>query len=148
MLKLARWSTTHRVYVVLGWVVLLLAVNALARDVGTSYSENFTIPESDAQRASDLLQRSFPAQAGDRDTVVFKVASGTVLDPAVRAHMGSAFARIARLPYVTSVLSPYEPARGAVPAVSADGQIAYATVVFDEKASALPNSAAERVINV
>ena len=87
MLKLARWSTTHRMYVVLGWVVLLVAVNALAQSAGTAYSNNFTLPNSDAQRASDLLQRSFPAQAGDRDTIVFKVASGTVLDPAVQgAH--------------------------------------------------------------
>jgi hypothetical protein len=34
MLKLARWSTTHRKYVLLGWVVLLLAVNALAQSAG------------------------------------------------------------------------------------------------------------------
>ena len=60
MLKLARWSTTHRKYVVLGWVALLVAVNALAQSAGTSYSNNFTLPNSDAQRASDLLQRSFP----------------------------------------------------------------------------------------
>ncbi|HME02591.1 MAG TPA: hypothetical protein VKG38_06110, partial [Solirubrobacteraceae bacterium] len=61
MLKLARWSTTHRKYVVLGWLVLLLGVNAVARSAGTTYSNNFTLPNSDAQRAADLLQRSFPA---------------------------------------------------------------------------------------
>ena len=70
MLKLARWSTTHRKYVVLGWLVLLLAVNTFAQSAGTTYSNNFTLPNSDAQRASDLLARSFPAQAGDRDTIV------------------------------------------------------------------------------
>ncbi|HLB21652.1 MAG TPA: hypothetical protein VK605_06045 [Solirubrobacteraceae bacterium] len=31
MLKLARWSTTHRKYVLLGWIVLLFGVNALAQ---------------------------------------------------------------------------------------------------------------------
>ncbi|MBA3808079.1 MAG: MMPL family transporter, partial [Solirubrobacterales bacterium] len=36
MLKLARWSTTHRKYVVLGWVVLLFAVNAIAQSAGTA----------------------------------------------------------------------------------------------------------------
>ncbi len=54
MLKLARWSTTHRKYVLLGWVVLLLAVNALAQSAGTHYSNNFTLPNSDAQRANEL----------------------------------------------------------------------------------------------
>ena len=82
MLKLARWSTTHRKYVVIGWIALLIAVNILAQSAGTSYSNNFTLPNSDAQRAADLLQHSFPAQAGDRDTIVYKVSSGTVLDPA------------------------------------------------------------------
>ncbi len=93
MLSLARWSTTHRKYVVIGWVALLLIVNAVAQSAGTSYSNNFTLPNSDAQRAADLLQRSFPAQAGDRDTIVYAVSSGTVLAPQVRARMGAMFAR-------------------------------------------------------
>ena len=61
MLKLARWSTTHRLYIAIGWVVLLIGVNVIAQSSGgASYSNNFTIPSSDAQRAADLLQRSFP----------------------------------------------------------------------------------------
>ena len=67
MLKLARWSTTHRKYVLIGWVLVLIAVNIFAQSAGTSYSNNFTLPNSDAQRAADLLEHSFPAQAGDRD---------------------------------------------------------------------------------
>ncbi len=147
MLKLARWSTTHRKYVVIGWVVLLFAVNAFAQSAGTSYSNNFTLPNSGAQRAADLLQRSFPAQAGDRDTIVYRVSSGTVLDPTVRGRMGAMFAAVARLPHVSSVISPYAGA-AAGRAISADKKIAFATVVFDEKANLLPKSAPERVVHV
>ena len=107
MLKLARWSTTHRLYVVIGWIVLLFAVNAFAQSAGTSYSNNFTLPNSDAQRAADLLTKSFPAQAGDRDTIVYKVNSGTVQDPAVKARMSAMFAEVAKLPHVAAVISPY-----------------------------------------
>jgi putative drug exporter of the RND superfamily len=146
MLKLARWSTTHRKYVLLGWIVLLVAVNALAQSAGTSYSNNFTLPNSGAQRAADLLQRSFPAQAGDRDTIVYKVSSGTILDPAVRARMSATFARVAKLPHVAAVISPYAGAAGK--SISTNGRIAFATVVFDEKANLLPKSAAERVVQV
>jgi RND superfamily putative drug exporter len=145
MLKLARWSTTHRKYVLLGWVALLLAVNAFAQSAGTSYSNNFTLPNSDAQRAADLLQRSFPAQAGDRDTIVYKVSSGTVLDQAVRARMSTMFAAVAKLPHVSNVISPYASA-SAGKSISANRRIAFATVVFDEKANLLPKSAAERVV--
>jgi putative drug exporter of the RND superfamily len=147
MLKLARWSTTHRLYVIVGWILLIFVVNALAQSAGTEYSNNFTLPNSDSQRAADLLQHSFPAQAGDRDQLVFRTASGTVLDPAVRAHMTATFEQIARLPHVTEVISPYD---GAVAgkAISADGRIAFATIVFDEKANLLPKSAPERVVEV
>jgi putative drug exporter of the RND superfamily len=146
MLKLARWSTTHRKYVVIGWVLLLIGVNMLAQSAGTSYSNNFTLPNSDAQRAADLLQHSFPAQAGDRDTIVYKVSSGTVRDPAVRARMSATFAQVAKLPHVAAVISPYAGA-SAGKAISANGQIAFATVVFDEKANNLPKEAAERVVS-
>ena len=54
---------------------------------------------------------------------------------------------VARLPHVASVSSPY--ALGAARrAISRSGRIAFATVVFDEKANDLPTSAAERVISV
>ena len=146
MLKLARWSTTHRLYVAIGWVVLLIAVNVVAQSAGTEYSNNFTLPNSDAQRASDLLQRSFPAQAGDRDTIVYKVSSGSVLDPAVRSRMEAMFSKVKGLPHVTSVISPYADTAGK--SISANHQIAFATVVFDEKANLLPTSAPERVVAV
>src|SRR5271167_1510614 len=147
MLKLARWSTTHRKYVLIGWIVLLLGVNAFAQSAGTEYSNNFTLPNSDAQRAADLLQKSFPTQAGDRDTIVYSVKSGTVLDPAVRARMSAMFAEVAKLPHVTDVISPYVGA-AAGKSISANGKIAFATVVFDEKANLLPVSATERVVRV
>jgi RND superfamily putative drug exporter len=147
MLTLARWSTTHRKYVLLGWIVLLFGVNVIAQSAGTSYSNNFTLPNSDAQRAANLLEKSFPAQAGDRDTIVYKVSSGTVLDPAVHARMSAMFAEVAKLPHVAAVISPYAGA-GAGKSISADRKIAFATVVFNEKANLLPKSAAERVVEV
>jgi putative drug exporter of the RND superfamily len=145
MLKFARWTTTHRKYVVLGWVALLFVVNTFAQSAGTSYSNNFTLPNSDAQRASDLLERSFPAQAGDRDTIVFKVSSGTILDPAVESRMSVMFAQVAALPHVAAVISPYA-SEVAGKAISSDKRIAFATVVFDEKANDLSKQTAERVV--
>ncbi len=147
MVKLGRWTTTHRKYVLLGWVLVLFVVNALAQSAGTSYSNNFTLPNSDAQRASDLLQRSFPAQAGDRDTIVYKVSSGTVENPTVKARMSAMFERVAKLPHVAGVVSPYGGAASGK-SVSANRRIAFATVVFDEKANDLSKTAAQRVVDV
>jgi putative drug exporter of the RND superfamily len=145
MLKLARWSTTHRKYVLLGWILLLVGVNVIAQSAGTHYSNNFTLPNSDAQRANDLLQKSFPVQAGDRDQIVFHVSTGSVLEEAVRARMTAAFARVARVAHVSEVLSPYASAAGAS-AISHDRRTAFATVVFEKRANELPKNAAKPVI--
>jgi len=146
MRKLARWSSSHRWYVLVGWVILLLVVLSLAAKVGTSYSNNFTIPNSDAQRAADLLEHSFPAQAGDRDEIVFKVAGNDVRGPIVRAHMEQMFNEVAKLPHVSAVISPYSAASGDK-AISADGKIAFATVVFDKKANLLTKAEVQPVVD-
>src|ERR1035441_9502518 len=145
MLKLARWSTTHRLYVVIGWIALLVVMIALAGSAGTSYSNNFTLPNSDAQRAADLLQRSFPAQAGDRDTIVYKVSSGTVLDPAVKARMKAMFAEVEKLPHVAAVISPYTGAT-AGKSISANGRIALLRRVACTVTSARLVSGSGRVV--
>jgi hypothetical protein len=35
MLKLARWSTSHRKYVLIGWIALLVVVNVIAQSAGS-----------------------------------------------------------------------------------------------------------------
>ncbi|HST55789.1 MAG TPA: MMPL family transporter [Solirubrobacteraceae bacterium] len=147
MLKLARWSTTHRKYVVLGWIVLLIGVNALAQSAGTSYSNNFSLPNSDAQRAGDLLERSFPSQSGDRDFVVFRATNGSVLDPSVRTRMTSMFARLAHAPHVADVISPYSDGAQAS-SISKDRRIAFATIVFDKKINLLTKDSAKPAIAI
>ena len=59
--------------------------------------------------------------------------------------MTKLFGEVSRLPHVTGVISPYA-ASQAGKAISANGQIAFATVVFNEKANELPKSAGEGVV--
>jgi RND superfamily putative drug exporter len=128
------------------WVAALVGIAGVAGTVGASYSSNFSLPNSDSQRANDLLKRSFRAQAGDQAQVVFHVKSGSVTDPAVRARMQPAFAQIARTPHVVGVQSPY--AAAGARAVSRDGRTAYAVVRFDERANVLPKAQVQRVIDI
>jgi RND superfamily putative drug exporter len=144
VLTLARWSADHRRAVVALWVVILVAALGAARVVGSHYGNSFTLPGTGAQRASNLLARGFPAQAGDVDQIVFHTPSGTVTSPGVRSRVERVLAEIARLPHVASVVSPYA-THGQ--AISRDGTIAFATVNFDEKANVLPRPAIRRVIS-
>ncbi len=143
MLGLARWSAAHRRAVVVLWVAGLLGALGATRAVGSHYANSFTLPGTGAQRASDLLRQGFPAQAGDVDQIVFHAREGRLASPAVRARVQAVLARVARLPHVVSVASPYA-THGQ--SISRDGTIGFAVVNFDRHANALPGSAVDRVI--
>ena len=143
--RVARWTATHRKVTVVAWLVLLVAALGVSSALGTNFSNNFSLPGTESQRAADLLKQDFPAQAGDSDQIVFAVSAGSVNDPAVRARVGPMLAKVATLGHVTGVVSPYT-AAGAK-AVSPDGRVAFATVTFDKRANLLPATSVERVIS-
>ena len=60
MRRLARWSFNHRAYVAIGWVVALVGLNAIHGAVGSNYSNNFRLPNTDSFNAVRLLQRFRP----------------------------------------------------------------------------------------
>jgi RND superfamily putative drug exporter len=146
MLKLTRWTLAHRRLVVLAWIVGLVGVIAASSWTGSRYTTNFSLPNSDSQRAVDLLETRFPAQAGDSDQIVISSRTGLVTDASVRAAVEPMLDRIAELPHVTAVVSPYETG-GSGRAISPDATIAFATVTFDQQAQELPLAAIERVVD-
>jgi putative drug exporter of the RND superfamily len=144
MLKLTRWTIAHRRIVVVSWIVLAFGVLGVSQAVGKRNANNFSLPNTDSQQAIDLLQGRFPAQAGDADQIVFRTRAGKLTDASARAVIAPALTRIARLPHVAGVVSPYAPGANAV---SKTGTIGFATVEFDQRANELPKAAIDRVIN-
>ena len=144
--RIARWSAMHRRIVVVGWVVLLVGASALSGAVGTNFQNNFSLPGTDSQRAVDLLQHNFPAQAGDSDQVVFNAVHGSVTDPATRARIEATLAQLSQLPHVTAITNPFSPA--GAHQVSQSGEVAFATITFNDEAGTLPSSAIKHVISV
>jgi RND superfamily putative drug exporter len=138
MRRLAHWCVAHRRRVVLTWVAIAILTTVVAHVVGPSYVTSFGLPGTESQRALDLLKRDFKAQSGDVDTVVFHASRGTVDAPAVRAAITPLLARVAALPHVAGVISPYGP-RGAVQ-VSANRTTAFATVNYDQPGNVLGNA--------
>src|SRR5882757_488974 len=100
MLKLTRWTIAHRWIVVVAWIVLAVGVLAVSQAVGKRNANNFSLPNTDSQRAVDLLQSRFPAQAGDSDQIVFRTRTGTLNSAATRAVIAPMLVRIAKLPHV------------------------------------------------
>ena len=59
----ARWVRTHRRLVIVGWLAAVLVAMAAAHSAGTRYANNLSLPGTDSQQATNLLQRQFPSHA-------------------------------------------------------------------------------------
>jgi RND superfamily putative drug exporter len=136
---LARWSrasATHPWRVIFGWVgliaVLIFSVGAFGGDL----RDEFEIPGSETQKATDLIESEFASEQGGVLNVVFAAPEGERLDtPARRAAIEDA---------VTRLRSPeFKPVGGDAGLVSVgdpfskdtfseNGRIAYAEAQFSE----------------
>jgi RND superfamily putative drug exporter len=145
MLRLTRWCISHRRRVIAAWILIAVVTTVFAGAVGRHYATNFTLPGTESQRVADLLNKEFPAQKGDVDTIVFHNSKGTIDALAVRRAIAPLLAKVSRMPYVESVVSPYSPA-GAVE-VAKDRRTAFATVNYDKRANLLPDDAGKPLLN-
>jgi RND superfamily putative drug exporter len=144
--RIARWSMAHSKTVLAGWLAILIAVIGVSSAVGTRYANDSSSGDTESQRATDMLRQSFPAQAGDTDQIVLRARDGEVTDPAIRSRVEPMLARVARLPHVTDVVSPYS--KGGGEQIAPDGRIAFAAVNFDQRGFDIDQADAERVISV
>ncbi|HVD37425.1 MAG TPA: MMPL family transporter [Solirubrobacterales bacterium] len=144
MRRFATWITGHRAVVIVGWIVTLVAMGAIAASVGSDFNEEFSLPSSDSKDALDLLENRFPAQAGDTVQIVYKAGSG-VEAPAVKQAMEPVFQKVEALPHVSELSSPYE--KGGAGAVSDDGKIAYATAQFNVTTDKLNDDEVKKIMD-
>ena len=136
MRRLARWSFEHRRIVVAAWLLAFVIFFGISRAVGTAYSNNFTLPDTESTQALDLLRAAAPQESGDTEQIVIGATGGTkVTDPAVQQRVDTMLAEVAKLPHVVAVQSPF--AKGAAGQMSPDGTVAFATVAFDRQAQDL-----------
>ncbi|RJQ47150.1 MAG: MMPL family transporter [Gaiellales bacterium] len=124
----ASFSFRHRWLVLFLWVALLAGVAFWSERAGSAFSFDFRLPDSDSQRAMDLLEARFPSRSGATGSLVFKADAG-IDDPAVQEEVAAVIGRIARVPHVEAVVSPYGPEGAAQ--VSPGGRIAQAVIQFD-----------------
>jgi putative drug exporter of the RND superfamily len=139
----ARWCFVHRKAVLAGWLIALIGFFAIGQAVGSVYNQSDSLPGTDSTQALDVLQRDYPAQAGDSDQVVVQAKYGTLRSPAAETAVTSMLARVARLPHVRSVASPYGPGGQ----ISRDGTIGLATVNLDAQATSIPNAAVSTIVS-
>jgi RND superfamily putative drug exporter len=135
---LARWArmcASHPWRVIAGWVGIVIVLVLLVVTIGGSLKDEFEIPGSDTQKATDLIESEFASEQGGVLNLVFAAPEGQRLDtPERKAAIERAIGELK-----TSSFKPTEDKAG-VESVgdpfdentfSDDGRIAYAEAQFD-----------------
>jgi putative drug exporter of the RND superfamily len=139
---LARWAracATHPWRVVGGWVAIVALLIVLVGAIGGSLKDEFEIPGSDTQKATDLIESEFASEQGGVLNLVFAAPEGEQLDtPERRAAIEDAIAQLKTEEFAPTGKDP-EGEAGiedvgdpfSEDTVSDDGRIAYAEAQFD-----------------
>src|SRR5215217_4246212 len=95
---LARWHrrcATHPWRVVGAWVGIVAGLIVLVATVGGSLRDEFSIPGSDTQKATDLIEKEFASEQGAVLNLVFAAPPGQRLDtPERKAAIQAAVAKL------------------------------------------------------
>jgi uncharacterized membrane protein YdfJ with MMPL/SSD domain len=137
--SLARWMracATHPGRVVLAWAGIVVLLVILVIGVGGGLKDEFEIPGSDTQKATDLIESEFTAEQGAVLNLVFAAPAGETLDtPERREAIEGAIAELQTNEFaptkdkagIESVGDPFSEET-----LSDDGRIAYAEAQFSE----------------
>ncbi|MEU1594258.1 MMPL family transporter [Streptomyces sp. NPDC005708] len=145
MAALARWCVRNRLVTVLLWLIAFCGVTAAAAATGSAYSNDYGVPGTESNRAARLLDQGFSGLSGDSDTVVWQTGPGGVRAADVEQTMTRTLDKIAGLPGVVAVTSPYQ--GGHDGQISRDGRIAYAGITFDKAAEDIGKGEAKAVVD-
>ncbi|MET8603292.1 MMPL family transporter [Streptomyces rubiginosohelvolus] len=138
---MAGWAQRHRWAAIVLWVAVVAAITLGSSAAGSAYKNDFTLPGTDSQAATDLFKKHGSDQAGDSVEIVFKDTDG-VTD--ARAAIEPMLDEVQRMAGVADVRSPFTDSS----AVSKDGTIAYASVTLDGKVEDVPKEDVARIIDV
>ena len=135
---LARWAranASHPWRVIGSWLGILVVLIVLVGTVGGSLKDEFEIPGSDTQKATDLIEAEFAEEQGGVLNLVFAAPEGERLDtPERRAAIQGSIARLK-----TQEFKPTEDEAGlesvgnpfSEDTFADNGRIAYAEAQFD-----------------
>ena len=135
---LSRWMracATHPWRVIFSWIGIVVLLVVLVGAVGGDLKDEFEIPGSDTQKATDLIESEFAAEQGGVLNLVFAAPEGETLDtPERTAAIEEAIAKLQTADFkptedeagIESVGDPFSE-----DTVSDDGRIAYAEAQFD-----------------
>ncbi|MEU1105704.1 MMPL family transporter [Streptomyces tibetensis] len=138
--RLGEWCARHFVIVIIAWLVALVALQVISREFGGAYSDNFSLPQAQAQKGLDVLKAHDPQAGGYSSQIVMHDDQQPLT--ALSSQMSTTVADLEKLPHVLSAQNPLSaPATPSgqqnVGPLSDDKKTAYITVRFNVQPSTL-----------
>ncbi len=135
---LGRTCARHHWVVLVLWLLATAGLVASSSAFGGETTNDYSIPGSDSQAALQILAADFPPLAGTSAQVVFQAPPGkTIAD--FQAPVLQTVANLETIPGVGSVTNPLSTTTELLNSqTSADGTVAYATVLFPAAVADLP----------
>jgi RND superfamily putative drug exporter len=122
--RIAGWAQRHAGAAVALWVLALVAVTAASMLVGNAYENDNSLPGTDSQRVTEVLDRHQPRGTADELQIVL---AGDLNESATKARVETMLGKVRGLPHVADVADPYA-GQGTL---AEDGRTAYSTVTLD-----------------
>jgi RND superfamily putative drug exporter len=145
MRNIATWCVRHRKTVLAGWLVALIALGGALSSAGSGYENSFGLKGTQSYEAQQLLKQAAPKAAGDREQIVIAVNSGSLKSPAVKRRAERMLARVAKLPEVAAIVSPYSSVGAGQ--ISKSGRVAFANVTMTKLATSFSVAQSRQFVN-
>jgi putative drug exporter of the RND superfamily len=143
--RLAQFCVRRR-FVVLGvWLVATIALVAISHRLGDNTNDNLSLPGTDSQQATNILKKSFPAQANGTSPIVLHAKSGKLTDSNNANAVNQAAANLAKTKDVASVVNPLTP-QGAS-ALSKDQATGYLSVTLSVSPGSISETEAQTIVD-
>ncbi|MEU8132217.1 MMPL family transporter [Streptodolium elevatio] len=140
LFRLGRWAFRRRRWVLAFWLVVLVAAIVTATASGGQTNDEFTIPGTESQQTTDLLEQKLPALAGAQTQIVFAApGGGSITEPAYQSAIQSALTQAKSVPQVVSVSDASQ-------SVAPDGRVAQSFVQYSEDPAGVKDSSIDDLV--
>ena len=136
----ARWAP----WVIAAWLVAVVVIILVANSVGRPTSNNTTIPGSDSEKATELLEKKLPAQANGAVPIVLEATKGTALTDAM--NVTAINDAVDSLTNNSNVVSAVNPLMEGSNALNADATIGFISLTLTESSDDLDEAEAESIL--
>jgi putative drug exporter of the RND superfamily len=145
LFRLGRLCVRERWLVLGAWLLVFAVLAVWARSVGPDVNDNLTLPGSDSQAATALLEKRFPSQANGMNPVVLRAPKGAELSASrYKQPIDDAVSALKQDPDVRSATSPLTKDGAAL--LAKDAAIGYIALSLRPSPSELTTDDAERIV--